>query len=136
MQAPNIVRPVTEWRDPRHRRGLAGELAAARYLEARGWRIEAHRFRFGHSDLDLVARQGGLVAFLEVKTRQSDLFGGGLNAVGWKKRQSIAVGAAIWVARFGRPSDCYRFDLIVVDLSKGGFPQIVHIEDAWRHVGK
>ncbi len=136
MHAPNIVRPVTQWRDPRHRRGLAGELAAARYLEARGWLIEAHRFRFGHSDLDLIARKGGLVAFVEVKTRQSDLFGGGLNAVGWRKRQTIAVGATIWMSRFGLPGDSFRFDLIVVDLSMGGFPQIIHIEDAWRHVEK
>ncbi|MBX3147096.1 MAG: YraN family protein [Gemmatimonadales bacterium] len=136
MSVPNIVRPLTEWRDPRHRRGLAGELAAARDLEARGWTVLAHRFRFGHSDLDLVARQGNLVAFLEVKTRQSDAFGGGLNAVGWRKRQSIAVGAMIWISRFGQSQDSYRFDLVVVELSRGGFPQIIHIEDAWRHVEK
>ena len=50
--------PLRTWKDPRHRRGLAGERAAISYLLRNGWSIEAHRFRLGHHDLDLVARKG------------------------------------------------------------------------------
>src|SRR2546430_11312014 len=58
-----------EWTDERHKRGLAGEEQAIQYLLARGWHIVAHRFRVGHTEIDLIARQGRLVAFVEVKAR-------------------------------------------------------------------
>lgn len=136
MPMPNVVRPAAEWRDPRHRRGLAGELAAAKYLESLGWRIEAHRFRFGHHDLDLIARRGALVAFVEVKTRSGVAFGTGAESIGWRKRQILGLVAGIWIARRGRPNDAYRFDVVEVSWPVGRFPQVLHIEDAWRGVGK
>ena len=133
---PNVVRPAHEWRDPRHRRGLAGELAAAKYLDSHGWLIEAHRFRFGQHDLDLIARRGRLVAFVEVKARLGNGFGSGAESIGWRKRQVLALVAELWVVRRGQPSDQYRFDVIEVTWPAGTFPHVVHIEDAWRGVGK
>jgi len=124
------------WRDPRHRRGLAGERAAIRFLEARGWQVEAHRFRFGHHDLDLIIRRGSLVAFVEVKSRASLSFGAPVTAVGWRKRQVLAKVAVVWMLRSGRLGDQYRFDLVAVTWTGAGFPQIDHIEDAWRLVDK
>src|SRR3989449_8675321 len=64
-----------EWTDERHKRGLAGEEQAIQYLLARGWHIVAHRFRVGHTEIDLIARQGSLVAFVEVKARRGNAFG-------------------------------------------------------------
>lgn len=129
----NVSRPPTEWRDPRHRQGLAGELAAAQHLASRGWKILAHRFRLGHHDIDLIARRGDLVAFVEVKARRSTSFGSGLEAVGWQKQLVVGTVARSWVARYGRSGDRFRFDLIVVRWPSGGsFPQVVHVEDAWR----
>ena len=136
MQTPNVIRPIAQWRDPRHRRGLAGELVAARHLASTGWRIESHRFRLGHHDIDLVARKGDLVAFVEVKVRQSAAFGSGAESVGWKKRAVIRVVAALWVAKHGRREDRYRFDVVEVSWSGKAFPHVVHIEDAWRDVDK
>ena len=133
---PNVVRPAHQWRDPRHRRGLAGELAAAKYLESRGWQIEAHRFRFGHHDLDLIARHGRLVAFVEVKTRSGNGFGSGAESVGWRKRQILTLVAELWVLRRGLAADQYRFDVVEVRWPAGSFPHVVHIEDAWRGVDK
>ena len=131
--APPIAVPAS-WRDPRHRFGLAGELEAIRYLETHGWTLEAHRFRLGHHDIDLVMRRGVLVAFVEVKTRRSDRFGSGLEAVGWRKRRDLTRTASVWVMRFGRAADVYRFDLLVI--RAGGSPHVTHIEDAWRGVEK
>ncbi|MBL8987769.1 MAG: YraN family protein [Gemmatimonadetes bacterium] len=135
MQAPNVVRPIQQWRDPRHRRGLAGEIAAARYLESAGWRIEAHRFRLGHHDIDLVARRGQVVAFVEVKARTSATFGTGAQSVGWRKRAILRVVAALWIARHGAVGEEYRFDLVEV-LDSRGFQHVSHIPDAWRDVEK
>ena len=138
MPATRTPKPVQEWTDPRHRRGYAGERAAMAYLLRLGWRIEAHRFRLGHHDLDLIARQGSLVAFIEVKTRRSSRFGRAVEAVGWRKRAVQARLAELWRSRFGFPDDRYRFDVITVEECRGSSTsaQITHIEDAWRGVGK
>lgn len=138
MPATRPPKPVSQWTDPRHRRGYAGERAAMAHLLQQGWRIEAHRFRFGHHDLDLVARLGSLVAFIEVKTRRSARFGRAVEAVGWRKRAIQERLAALWRSRFGFPDDRYRFDVITVEQARGAStsPQITHIEDAWRAVGK
>ncbi len=137
MLIPNVIRPAHEWRDPRHRRGLASELAASQDLESRGWTILAHRFRWGHHDIDLIARRGSLLVFVEVKGRQEGgQFGTGRESVGWKKRRVVELVAQLWVARHGSASDQYRFDVMEVTWADAGFPHVVHIEDAWRSVRK
>jgi putative endonuclease len=102
------------------------------YLARRGWRIEAHRFRLGHSDLDVIARRGHLVAFVEVKTRASAGWGAPAESVGWRKRRTIARVAEVWRERHGRPGDEYRFDVIEVLVGAGRRPEVVQLEDAWR----
>ena len=115
------------WTDERQRRGLAGEGQAIRYLLSRGWSLEAHRFRMGHTEIDLIVRRGHLVAFVEVKTRRGGAFGTPFEAVTGAKRREIVKAARAWVDRHGRPSDIYRFDCIGVADGK-----LDHLEDAFR----
>jgi putative endonuclease len=102
------------------------------YLTARGWTIEAHRFRWGHRELDLVARRGSLVAFVEVKTRTSAAWGAPSESVLWRKRRTIRQVAEVWRQRNGRPEDDFRFDVIAVRVQRGGRYRVEHLEDAWR----
>src|SRR2546422_5962822 len=97
-----------EWTDERHKRGLAGEQQAIQYLLSRGWHIVAHRFRVGHTEIDLIVQQGSLVAFVEVKARRGDAFGSPLEAVTGAKRRGLGKAARGWGDRYGRPSDVYR----------------------------
>jgi putative endonuclease len=124
--------PTREWEDARQIRGLEGELAAMAYLTSCGWAIEAHRFRLGRHDLDLIARRGHTVAFIEVKTRRGTEFGSPGSAVGWRKQATIARVADIWRIRFGHAGDEYRFDVVEVSDECAASPVINHIEDAWR----
>ena len=126
--------PLAEWTDARHRRGLLAELEAAAFLTSCGWSVEAHRFRLGRSDIDLIVRRGGLVAFVEVKERRGRGFGGPGEAVGWRKRLRIGRVAAAWLDRHGRSGDTYRFDLVAItrEAGGGGRGSIEHVEDAWR----
>jgi putative endonuclease len=140
MNTPNVVLPVSEWRDPRHRRGIAGEIFAARYLEAKGWIIQAHRYRIRHFDIDLVARRGPIVAFIEVKTRVSriatgetleDILRTSAQSIGRRKQTAIGLAARGWIAYRGRPHDLYRFDLLVVHVDAGGRWDVRHLANAW-----
>jgi putative endonuclease len=124
--------PPEQWTDPRHRRGLDGEQLARAYLERLGWVIEAHRFRLGRLELDLVARRGSVVAFVEVKTRCSSRYGSPGEAVGWRKRRSLARVASAWILRHGSWGEAYRFDVVEVFVGFGGRREVRHVEGAWR----
>jgi putative endonuclease len=123
--------PTREWEDARQLRGLHGEEVAMAYLTSCGWSIEAHRHRLGRHDLDIVARKGRTVAFIEVKTRRSHACGTPLQSLGARQRRSIARCAELWRLRYGRPDDEYRFDLIAVDDYGGGKMHVEHVPGAW-----
>jgi putative endonuclease len=112
--------------------GDRGEEMAARFLAARGWIILHRNYRIGHREIDLVARSGEVVAFVEVKTRGGLGYGHPLYAITWKKRREIQKVALAWIDRHGAPRDVYRFDAIAILLPAGGQPVIEHVEDAWR----
>jgi len=115
------------WTDPRHQRGLAAEAQAIRYLQARGWQVVAHRFRVGRVEVDLIARRGALVAFVEVKGRRGLAFGSPFEAVTGAKRREIVKAAHVWMDRYGQRGDVYRFDCIGIVDNK-----LEHLEDAFR----
>lgn len=89
----------------------------------------------GRLEIDVIARRGPLVAFVEVKTRRGNEFGSPQEAVGWAKRRDMGRVASAWVHRHGRPGDVYRFDVIGVTVAPCR-TQIDHVEDAfwpgWR----
>lgn len=112
--------------------GDRGEELAARFLEQRGWTVVHRNFRMGRKEIDLVARRGEVVAFVEVKTRGGRGYGHPLEAITWKKRREIQQVASAWIDRFGKPGDVYRFDAVAVLVEGGGPPTLEHVEDAWR----
>ncbi len=92
--------------------GRRAETLAALHLRLSGWRVLDRRARTGAGELDIVARRGNVLAFIEVKAR-GDL-GTALNAVTPHQRQRLLRAAAIWRGR--RPDLAaleVRFDLIV-----------------------
>lgn len=116
-----------DWKDERQRQGLAAEQQAMRYLMSRGWTMLAHRWRVGRAEIDIVARRGALVSFVEVKARRGEGFGSPLEAITGAKRRELVKAARVWIDRHGRPSDIYRFDCIAILNNK-----LQHLEDAFR----
>jgi putative endonuclease len=112
--------------------GRWGERLAARHLERAGWAVLARNYRLGRKEIDLVARRGGVVAFVEVKTRRGTAFGDPLESVTPRKRREIAEVAAGWIQRFGEPGLAYRFDAVAIRHAGGGRAEVRHVEDAWR----
>jgi putative endonuclease len=110
--------------------GELGERIAERWLRQRGWRIMNRRFRNGHRDIDLVVERDGTVAFVEVKARKGDDFGGPVAAVNWRKQKELTKSAYVWIDRHGQPLDQYRFDVVGV-LVDGERVRIRHVADAF-----
>jgi putative endonuclease len=116
--------------------GTRGESIAEGWLTHRGWTVLDRRFRSGHRDIDLVVSRdesqvsGRTIAFVEVKTRVSEGYGGPLGAVHWRKQRELARAARDWIGRFREPGDAYRFDVVGVTFNSGS-AEVTHVENAF-----
>lgn len=115
-----------------HDRGRWGEEIAALHLQDRGWRILARNQRVGHKELDLVARRGALLAFVEVKTRSGPGFGHPLEAITRRKRREVVAAARGWLREHPQPGCRLRFDAVAVFLEDGRPARVEHVAGAWR----
>src|SRR5438093_13037216 len=70
--------------------GEEGERAASRFLEARGYRILERNYRTRRGEIDLIAEDGRILVFVEVKVRLDDRFGGPAAAITRAKQARIA----------------------------------------------
>jgi putative endonuclease len=110
--------------------GKSGEDLACRELERRGYVIVARRFRVRSGELDIVARDGAVLVFVEVKTRVGCRFGSAAEAVTALKQRRIARLAHEYLLRH-RLSDCpCRFDVVSVHVEAGA-PAVEIIRNAF-----
>lgn len=107
--------------------GRTGEAIAAAYLQRRGWRILDRNVRYREGEIDLVAARAGVLAFVEVKTRQSSAFGPPAEAVTRSKQRKIRLAASRYLAERRVRAPQIRFD--VVDIVRAGLGfRVVHLE--------
>ncbi len=104
--------------DPRQSLGKLGEDLACRELLRRGYAILARRFRTRMGELDIVARDGDVLVFVEVKARASRRFGSPAEAVTAAKRRKLVLMATDYVAvRRLERAPC-RFDVVAVEVGE------------------
>jgi putative endonuclease len=118
---------------PRQWTGLWGERQAARYLAGKGYKIIGKRFRIGPKDeIDLIAREGDALIFIEVKTRANEAFARPLAAVGRAKQYNQARAAVRYLKRLKTQPASFRFDVVEI-IGKPGKeqPLIRHVENAF-----
>jgi len=118
-------------RDPRRRLGEAGEEAAEAWLREAGLDIVARGFRARFGEIDIIARDGPTVVFVEVKTRRNTAFGHPAEAVTASKRGRIARVASLFLSRSGWDEKACRFDVVEV-VPVGTKWRVRHIPDAFR----
>jgi putative endonuclease len=108
-----VQEPDSAQRRDAFRFGLSAESRAAAWLIAKGYRILARRFRTPLGEIDIIARRGGVLVFVEVKAR--DNFDEAAEAIN-KRQQNRIIGAAqMWLA--AHPEDAMRdmrFDAILI----------------------
>ena len=110
--------------------GKTGEDLACEELTRRGYAIVARRYRRRGGELDIVARDGPTLVFVEVKARGSVAFGDGAEAVTALKRRRIAHLALDYVARHRLHGCPCRFDVVTVRLD-GEKPVVEVITNAF-----
>ena len=114
-------------------RGSWGEDRAARYLRLHGYRIVERNFRCRQGEIDIIARKGEIVAFVEVKQRKNADFGEAREFVTYAKQRRIIAAAELWLLKT-RCGLQPRFDVIEVYAPEGTktlFPEIHQIENAF-----
>ncbi|WP_298039978.1 YraN family protein [uncultured Desulfuromonas sp.] len=111
--------------------GRWGEEQASRFLRRKGMKILDRNMRTPVGEIDIVARLGKTLVFVEVKTRSSDAFGSPQEAVGPAKQRQI-LRTAQWYLGAGKGRGLQpRFDVVAVRPGQGGAASIEHIEDAF-----
>jgi putative endonuclease len=113
-------------REIAEKRGRRGEGWAALWLRLHGWRIVARRVKTPRGEIDLVARRGSTVAFVEVKWRATSE---GLDtAIDAYRLRRVAAAAEAIAHRHSRPGDTIRIDVLL--LAPRRWPR--HIVNAWQ----
>ena len=111
--------------------GDRGENVAARALRNKGYKIIVRNFRCTLGEIDIVARDGRTLVFVEVKTRtyneptpeeQVNTF----------KRHQLSKAAKFYLSRYGIPQPPARFDVVAIIWPDGHDPQIRHTPDAFE----
>ena len=113
-------------RELAERRGRRGEGWAGWWLRLQGWRIVARRVKTPRGEIDLIARRGRTVAFVEVKWRatEAEL----ALAIDEYRLRRVAAAVEAVAHRYSRPTDTIRNDVLL--LAPGRWPR--HIVNAWQ----
>ncbi len=111
--------------------GRRGEDLAHRYLRSAGFTVLARNYRpgGGQSEVDIVARDGDILVFVEVKSRTSAEYGAPDRAIGSEKQKQITRAARRYAARAGIEWNRVRFDTVSVIFTQP--PAIIHQQDAF-----
>jgi putative endonuclease len=113
------MKPKKPSQDPRRGVGQRGEDLAQELLRKKGYEILERNFKSPLGEIDIIAREGKTLAFVEVKTRLSADFGTAKWAVGPKKQRKLSMVALDYLKRRSFPDQAARFDVVAIDLNQG-----------------
>ena len=121
--------------------GKLGEQYAAAYLDQLGYRLVAANFKLPvgrnlrgavvNAEIDLVAYEGAMLCFIEVKTRASDWFVSPQVNVDLRKRRQITRAARVYRQMLGIEDEPHRYDVVTVVLNDAATPQIELLRNFW-----
>ena len=110
--------------------GREGEALAANYLQQKGYEIVDRNWRYGPKEIDIVARDGDTMVFVEVKTRSTLAFELPQEAVTKKKMKNLVEAADAYLIQHNIDLES-RFDIVAV--LNGNPPKVIeHLEWAWQ----
>ena len=111
--------------------GGRGENVAAKFLRNQGFKIIERNFKCALGEIDIIARDGKTLVFVEVKTRAYD-DPTPEDQVNEPKRHQLTKAAKFYLSRYGIPQPPARFDVVAIVWPQGRDPQIRHTPDAFE----
>ena len=108
--------------------GKWGEDVAAEYLVERGCKIVARNTRTPYGEIDIIAKQGNVIIFVEVKTRTSNKMGLPEESITARKRQHMVSAAEHYAAE--HEIDNWQIDVISIEGKPGSTPKVTYFENA------
>ncbi len=111
--------------------GRAGEVLAAQFLKGKGYKILDKNYRKRFGEIDIVARDGNFLVFVEVKTRKSKLFGEPYEAVDFRKQKQLIKIAQDYINTKGYHDQPARFDIVSILLNKKESPKVELIKNGF-----
>jgi putative endonuclease len=113
--------------------GKKGEQVALSHLVKLGYSIETKNYRCPFGEIDIIAKEKGVLVFVEVKTRQSERFGAPKEAVDYHKQQRLVRIALYYLAGLGKKQEqeICRFDVVSVSRNPGSGWVVELIKDAF-----
>jgi putative endonuclease len=116
----------------RQKFGRAGEAFAEQYLRGAGLAIVARRYRRAGGEVDLVARDGRVLVFVEVKTRRPGRHGTAIEAVSHRKQRRLVAATRHYLRETGESWRPVRFDVVAVSGDSAGRLSAYWVRDAFR----
>jgi len=113
-----------EVHDGNRRIGDMGESLAVTFLKKNGYEIVEQNYRSALGEIDVIARDGGVLVFVEVKARRTDRYGGPKWAVTPQKKRKISMLALEYLKKTGQMDTDARFDVVAIRL----FPNQAGVE--------
>lgn len=111
--------------------GRHGEDLAAKYLKRAGYRILERNVRLGRYEVDIIARDGGTLCFVEVRTRATNDPVPPEDTIRDQKRRHLREAARYYMTKHPDPDQYYRFDVVAVIVPDTGKPEIALYKDAF-----
>ena len=111
--------------------GNRGEDIAADFLESKGYEIIERNYHYGHGELDIIAKDGKILVFVEVKTRKNLEFGPPELAITKNKQRQVRKVAEAYLIEKNIIDTDVRIDVVAILLQKNLPPKITHIENAF-----
>jgi len=109
--------------------GKKGEEISVDFLKGKGYKILKRNYRFGHKEIDVVAKDKNAIVFVEVKTGRSKKFGEPFEKVDSAKQKKLIQAAKAFIQENEIQGCDFRFDVVSVDLK--GDKRIEHIRNAF-----
>lgn len=111
--------------------GRSGEALAEALLRTRGYRILERNYRTRIGEIDLIAKDGKTLVFVEVKSRRSMRFGSAKEAVTMAKRRKLTMVALQYLKSTAEPDVHARFDVVAIDQG-GENPRLELVQNAFE----
>jgi putative endonuclease len=110
--------------------GQKGEMLAAAFLRQRGYEIIDSNWRCTRGEIDIIARLGEMLVFVEVRTRHADGTAEAFESVNSRKQSRMQNAVHLYLAEHELENSAWRIDVIAIALPRSGKPLIEQVEDA------